>query len=197
MAWLAFGLATYWVSTLVSMAAMSIGLGVFLVALLVSQGGPKAALRLVRDELQRPASRLYFKLAFLLFLACALSLAVAAIFPITYKGKGVEVHFFRGIAKAWYLFWPLVLAAALRVLPELRRAQVIRAWLGGFGFLALVGIAQFFTGWPRPSIIPGNEAHFHVNLFLGHHLSVASVMICDDLPLLRRAGFSRKQREGA
>jgi O-antigen ligase len=59
----------------------------------------------------------------------------------------------------------------------MKRITVLRAWLGTFVLLSAVGVVQHFTGWPRPQAIPGVPGRFHATLFLGHHLSVASVFI--------------------
>jgi O-antigen ligase len=40
-----------------------------------------------------------------------------------------------------------------------------------------VAIIQFNTGWPQVQVIPTNPNHFHAILFLGHHLSVSSILI--------------------
>ena len=57
------------------------------------------------------------------------------------------------------------------------RLFVTRAWLVSLFVLSVIGILQYFLGWPRPQVIPGNEPYYHATVFLGHHLSVASVFI--------------------
>jgi O-antigen ligase len=81
------------------------------------------------------------------------------------------------MAKSWYLFWPLLLVMGLRKLAPAGQERVLRAWLVAFAVLSVVGIQQYFTGWPRPQRIPNHAEYFHATLFLGHHLSVASIFI--------------------
>ena len=65
----------------------------------------------------------------------------------------------------------------LRRLNPTDQKWVLHTWLAAFGVLSLLGVTQFFHGWPRPQRIPGEVEHFHTTLFLGHHLSVASIFI--------------------
>jgi O-antigen ligase len=43
--------------------------------------------------------------------------------------------------------------------------------------LGVIAVIQFNTGWPLRQVIPTNPDHFHATLFLGHHLSTASILI--------------------
>ncbi len=173
---LAAGLALYAVSTLVSMAVMSIGLGLLFLALAAS-GGLPAWLRTLRAELTLPVSRAFAILALSLAFACLLSLAAAALWPLSFYGHAPDISFLKDSFKLWYLFWPLGLVALLRVLPIEGRRLALQAWLLAFIALSALGIGQHFTGWPRAQKIPGHEPFFHAILFLGHHLSVASILI--------------------
>jgi len=158
------------------MAAMSIGTGVLLVSA-VAALGPRHYWQTLRDGWQGPVLKMYAILAAALAGACLLSLVVARFAPLEFAGYAVQVSFGRDMAKAWYLFWPLILTPCLAVVSERTRETVLRTWLAAFFVLSLIGIQQYFTGWPRPQPIPGNEPYFHATLFLGHHLSVASVLI--------------------
>ena len=91
-------------------------------------------------------------------------------------GRFVEPSF-ADLGKAWYFPWPLALAAGLHALGASGRAVVARSWLLTLGILAAIGIQQHFTGWPRGQVIPSSPQYWHATLFLGHHLSVASVLI--------------------
>lgn len=167
----------YAVLNLISMATMSIGAALLFVALLISTPHLKIGELEYKNELQRRWSRLYLNLSLILAAACILSLVVAAFWPLGYEDHFVKVHFLKDCAKLWYLVWPLFLVIGLRRLQEKDQALIFKTWLGTFGLLSLIGIFQYFTGWPRPQPIPGSEGYFHATLFLGHHLSVASVLI--------------------
>ncbi len=131
----------------------------------------------VCSEIKKPASKMYFALSCLLTLACATSLLFAKLYPMGYGGEFVNVHFFRDMAKVWYFFWPLLLVIGLKQLDEKDQHSVFKSWLAGFFILSLIGILQHFIGWPRPQFIPTQPNYFHTTLFLGHHLSVASIFI--------------------
>jgi O-antigen ligase len=174
------------------MAVMSIGAAVAGLGLVVALGGPRGVVAaMVREWERNRAYRGYAWLAIALALACALSLAAAAWFPLTVAGKQPEVRFLKDMAKAWYLFWPLLLVPGLRLLGDQDRRRVVRAWLGAFAALSALGVVQYFVGWPRPHLIPGHEPYYHVVLFLGHHLSVASILI---FPLFATLDLALKRR---
>ncbi len=174
---LTLALGLYLVSSLVSMAVMSVGVALLVIAALIAAGGPLEFFRKLRDEASSRWGRLYLRAALALTTACAVSLLAAMALPLAYGGRGVEVRFFPDMAKAWYLFWPLAFAAIAREVPEASRTAALRSWLLAFCALSVLGVAQHFWGWPRPQRIPGNEERFHATLFLGHHLSVASIFI--------------------
>ncbi|MCM2322167.1 MAG: O-antigen ligase family protein [Oligoflexia bacterium] len=175
---LVLGFSVYLVASLVSMAVMSLG-AVFLFTLwVVAMGGPRGAWTAVKAEAANPRSKRYLRLTALLAVACIVSLVVAWIVPMGYGSRFVRVSFLKDLQKLWYLFWPLVLAAGLRALPESDRARALRAWLLVFATLSIVGIIQHFTGWPRPQVIPSSDpVRYHATMFLGHHLSVSSIFI--------------------
>jgi O-antigen ligase len=174
---LAIGLSLYAACSLVSMAVMSIGIAFALMGLVIGYGGPRRLGDALKNAWNERPFRIYFYLATVLALACFASLVGAKLFPLGYGGHFVEVSFGKDMAKAWYLFWPLPLAVGLLGLGPSHRGWVLRVWLGAFLVLSLIGISQFFTGWPRPQVIPTLEHRFHATLFLGHHLSVASIFI--------------------
>lgn len=181
---LTIGCILYAVSTLFSMAAMSIGTGILLMLTLVAMGGPICLWRGIVKESSHSVNRRYLLFAALLALACFISLVVAHINPICYANQCVSVNFLKDMAKAWYLFWPLFLVFVLRNLTPENRSKVLRAWLLAFSVLAVIGVIQYFTGWPRRQWIPGHETRYHATLFLGHHLSVASILIFPFFALL-------------
>ncbi|MDR3607340.1 MAG: O-antigen ligase family protein [Oligoflexia bacterium] len=190
---LALALGLYSVTTLTSMAIMSIGATLALLSLVVFFAG-RFGLAL-REEVARPNGRLYLLAASGLAFACILSLVVGKLDPMAYGGKFSQVHVLRDSLKLWYLFWPIPLAAGLRALGGSRRDSVLRSWMIAFGVVSLIGIAQFWTGWPRPQWIPGTNRHYHATLFLGHHLSVASSLIFPFFVSLDLALRSLKKRE--
>lgn len=177
---LVWGFTFYAVCSLLSMATMSVGAAVLFVALVVEAGGIRAWVKSLRNAEDRP----YFLASLGLAAVCLLSLVVAWAAPLGYGGKFVEVDFLKDFAKAWYLFWPLILAAGLRRLSDVDRTAVLRRWLLAFGALSALGVLQHFIGWPRPHMIPGHEPRYHAVLFLGHHLSLASVFIFPFFALL-------------
>ncbi len=157
------------------MATMSIGAAILGVALLFSWkdfelGGALRAL------FASPEGRRYFWASLALTLALAIGLGVQAVWPIVIL-EPQELGFARMMAKSFYLFWPLLLAAALARISESSREKVLMSWLVTLAVMGAIGVAQHFTGWPRPQVIPEHPTRFHATLFLGHHLSVASILI--------------------
>ncbi|MEK7690103.1 MAG: O-antigen ligase family protein [Bdellovibrionota bacterium] len=170
--WLAAAFCVYAVLNLISMATMSIGLASLALPLLL--GIPVI---FVGFPWQNSGVRNFGWASLFLTWACAMSLMIAWFFPLVFKGQISEIHFLADITKAFYLFLPLFFVAGLANVGTENRSRILAAWLITFGLLGLVGAVQHFTGWPRPQFIPGNETRFHATLFLGHHLSVASIFL--------------------
>jgi O-antigen ligase len=110
--------------------------------------------------------------------ACILSLWVMHVWPHSYAGHS-PVLTFRAFEKLWYLLIPFIFVSAFRThaahsLPALNFLR--RVWWGTLLALMPIAIIQFLTGWPKPQVIPTNPDRFHAILFLGHHLSVSSVI---------------------
>lgn len=166
----------YAILSLVSMAAMSVGVGILLACALWDEGPKRLASR-IRGVLDAPASRGYIRASFLLVLACVLSLLSAQFFPLRFGGRAPAVHWPADVFKLWYFLFPPVLAACWLRLGESQRALVLRSWIIAFGVISVIGVQQFFTGWPRAQANPLVPGYFHPVLFLGHHLSVASIWI--------------------
>lgn len=172
---LTIGLAVYLFTSLVAMAPMSIGAAVLLVLSMVAFGGFGGWRQRLREEWEKPLVRKFFLVNFWLAAACGVSVIAAWISPLSFGGRFIPANFSE-LGKLWYFFWPLILVPAFRAISEERRQRVLRVWIATFGVFSCIGIIQFFTGWPRPQIIP--ETHYyHATLLLGHHLSVASVFI--------------------
>jgi O-antigen ligase len=190
-------LAIYAASTLVSMAVMSIGAAIAGVAILWAAGGPRGLWREIRASLGEPWIRRYGLVSLALILALGLSSFVGWLRPFGWDGQFTHFNAVEDVAKYWYFAWPLVLLAGLRLSgPEGRRA-VLKAWLATFAAVSLIGVIQFYTGWPRPQPIPTSPEHYHATMFLGHHLSVASILIFPlfaGLDLLRAS--TREPRAG-
>jgi len=172
----------YAVVILLSQATMSIGAGVLMVALLVKFKGP---LGLIRSAVG-PESKRYLQLSLALLLACFLSLVWASVQPLVYSGQAAKVHWLSDMAKGWYFFWPLLLMAGLRQLKPEQRSRILDVWLGLFVALSILGVIQYFIGWPRPQGIPPTGLRYHVTLFFGHHLSAASILIFPFFALMDR-----------
>ena len=176
------------------MATMSIGAILLLLALIVSTPNWEAAKIEFKAEWNRKTSRIYIIASFILALACALSLLSAKFFPLSYSGHPTNVHFWSDFAKVWYLFWPILLVIGLRRLNLNAQLVILRSWLVTFSLLAVIGIIQYFTGWPRPQVIPAQPGFYHSTLFLGHHLSTASILIFPFFAVLDSAVHQRTRR---
>jgi len=167
---------------LFSMAAMSISASVLLVAIFYNTrkktqaSAPGFWVELKRVVTQGPG-RLFFRASVALTFALGISLAAAVFVPSLYEGNALHIQFLRTMSKVWYLFWPLLLVVGLKKLGDKNRKIVLQVWIVVSILLSATGVLQYFTGWPRPQPIPGNEPFFHTTLFLGHHLSVASILI--------------------
>ncbi len=189
--WLKWALSIYAVASLISMAVMSVGAGLLgLVLIFGGSGGPRAFGRALRAELAREFSRRYFQVSLGLAAACLLSLVVAELAPLGFGGNFARIHLLTDGLKLWYLFWPLLIVTGLRELADNERIFVLRAWIVAFGLLSVLGVIQHWIGWPRPQWIPGTLHRYHTTLFLGTHLTVASVLIFPffaSLDLLRAA----------
>ena len=170
------GFGIYSVSTLLSMAVMNIGVGVMIICM-VAAAGWKGFFSGVLEEFNRRANRHFLWVSLFLVMACAISLLGAILFPVYYNGQSAEIHFLDDMRKAWYFLLPVLIVSILRRLDRNEQGAILRAWFVAFGVLSVLGIIQYFIGWPRPQFIPTSPARFHVTLFLGHHLSVASIFI--------------------
>jgi O-antigen ligase len=173
---LTWALGIYGVLTLGSMATMSVGAALVGLALLFFLGDSKGLWQEVTKARANPAYEKYAMVSLALLICLALSLIVASLFPLAYGGRSSEVHFLTDLSKAWYLLWPLFLAPALIAAGPQGRKNILRAWLIAFGALSVLGILQYFTGFPRMREIPGTN-RFHAEIFFGHHLSAASILI--------------------
>lgn len=171
------GLAIYFIVILGSQATMSLGIGVLLLAAFFGFGSPKACLYAIKNVAQKPEMRRYLWATHLLTLACFLSLFFARFAPVEFAGEKPEVVFVRDLWKAWYFYWPLMTVACLLALPEGLRKKVFQVYLYAFGLSSIIGIVQFFIGWPVRQPIPGLPGYFHVTGFPGFHLSYASIAI--------------------
>jgi O-antigen ligase len=183
------GLTIYAVLSLFSMATMSIGAGILVLLLLgqLAKGSttdglnapkaPRSNDSFLITLFSKPIGRSYLWSSFALLIACVFSLIFSSLDPLSFGGYHSQVHLIADSAKLWYFFWPLILVFAISKITPAQRLQVLRAWLITFVLLSAFGIVQYFIGWPRFQPIPGLEGHSATTLFLGHHLSVASVFI--------------------
>lgn len=165
------------------MAAMSLGAALVAVAFIsvwaadfrsIKEIGKEWRLKFVSEN----PIRLFWGVSIGLAVACALSLFVAWIWPICYGDKCVEVEWGKDLAKLWYLAWPFVLLMGFKKIGSLKVERVLTVWVLAFMLYSCVGIIQYFTGWPKPQLIPsGTWNKYHATAFLGFHLSLASIFI--------------------
>ncbi|MFL5812310.1 MAG: O-antigen ligase family protein [Bdellovibrionia bacterium] len=192
---LTLALCVYAVSTLISMAVMSIGTALLVVALLWAFGGPKALWAQIREDVKTSVwARRYLWVSIALALSCFGSLVWAKLAPLSYGGKSADVHVLKDSLKLWYLFWPLPLAAGLKALSPERRMKILTSWIATCAVLGVIAVIQHFTGWPRPQGIPSPTPplRYHATLFLGHHLSVASILI---FPFFASLDFFKRKKQ--
>jgi O-antigen ligase len=166
---LQLGLAAYAVLSLISMATMSIGAAIF-VALWLS-------VRPWRDYAFDSRLRPYVWLSVAFWGVAIVGLIYARVNPLSYGGESFELSWPNDVAKAWYFCMPFCLADGFRRLDLQQRESVLRAWFFAFLVLSVIGIQQYWTAWPREQRIPTHLEHFHATMFLGHHLSTASIWI--------------------
>lgn len=172
-------LSVYVAATLISMAVMSCGLLAVLAASFLIWPNWDGWLAAIRAESSYRYSKIYMRFSALLFAAITVSLSVASIWPFSLPSHEVEVSFARDLLKSWYLALPIFLVVILRKLGNEGIRKVITVWLTGMALLSIVGVIQHYTGLPRTQILPMtfDPILFHATLFLGHHLSVASIWI--------------------
>ena len=169
---LGLAIALYAAASLLSQATMSIGAALVGLSLLLWSFGTSK--RFFRSEVFAR----YQWVSVLLAGACIASLLGLEFTPIRVEGFDlVQVKWGKDLAKLWYFIWCPALAFALTSLSESAEKRVWRFWIFVFSVLSLFGCAQFFFGWPKYQAIPALEGRYHATLFLGHHLSTASVWI--------------------
>lgn len=169
---LTVSLCLYVFATLFSMAAMNIAEGIFLLSFFLS-GAPIRDLRLT---LKNPFVRLYLGVVAFFALTVLLSFLSVKISPVSYDPE-IALPWGRAASKIWHFVFPVFLFAGFLKVKESDRWQIVRVWLITFILFSLVGLVQFFVGWPRPQPIPNHEPFFHVSGFIGFHLHYASVFI--------------------
>lgn len=185
-----WAMSLYMLCTLISMAVMNLGAAVLAIVLIrtVSVHGVSDRIQAL---LKAPLVKKFFIAHLALFGACLIALIYAKIDPWTLGTKSIHVDFLRDGAKVWYVIWPWILAAAFSLLNREEQALSIKSYLWFATGLALMGIVQHFTGFPRPQSIPDTN-QFHATLFLGHHLSVASIFLFSLFLSLDRSFGERK-----
>jgi O-antigen ligase len=175
---LVIAFCVYAASTLISQAVMSLAAGLLGLALALDFAFNRGEHVVSHHHpWRRPAVRAYSFASLGLCAAIAISLLVAQWAPMGWNDRFLHTDFWINFAKSWYFAWALVLWAGLRRLSEKGRALVLRTWLLTLAVVSIIGVIQYYTGWPRAQAIPFNEGRFHSTLFLGHHLSVASILI--------------------
>jgi O-antigen ligase len=124
----------------------------------------------------------YIRYALLISAACLISLIAAKIWPYAYADHEPDITW-HGFQKIWYMLCPAVLIGAfIAINPTQKLAQaqfknISKFWWLTTLALAVVAVIQFQYGWPSKRVIPTNPTHYHAELFFGHHLSTASILI--------------------
>ncbi len=169
-------IAFYLLCSLIGMGPMNVGFGILMLFYITARlrSDPAGSVK----TLDIPGARPFVLVSALLAIACVVSLLAMHWWPHSYAGHG-PVLTFRAFEKLWYLLIPFLFVSAFNTqaahsLPALNFLR--RVWWGTLLALLPVAIIQFLTGWPKPQVIPTNPDHFHAILFLGHHLSVSSVI---------------------
>jgi O-antigen ligase len=163
------------------MAGMS--MGIVLVALGVALGlGLSRAFRKrffeqAQASFRSGSVRAFAFLTLALVAALLASLVMLKVAPHREVGASAPEFFLRDIGKLLYLTFPFLWVTLLQMMGEQRKKQVLGIWCFFAGLMGIFGVIQFFTGFPRPQVIPTSPQFFHVTLLFGHHLSTASIMI--------------------
>jgi O-antigen ligase len=152
--------AAHWLSSLFAMAVMSICGALATVIGLYEWVRCKTAMK-----------RIPVLLSLGVFVAAVTSLVVATLDPVTLGDETLVVRFSL-LQKTWFLIVPFTTAILLKRVRFI--APLLKAYFKFAIVLGLFGFLQFFLGWPKFQGIPG-LTYFHVVLFLGFHLTVASV----------------------
>lgn len=179
--------------TLISMAAMSIGVATLAIGILLYRRSFTRPLSMMVDELTYPPIRNFFLISLFMIVTILLSLAVSYFSPIEINQQSIPLVLsdeFKKFTKLWYLFLPIIVSATLRALGPKGRETSTRTWLYASVLVSVVGFIEHFTGWPRHRIIASSPKYWHTQAFLGFHLSYASIMIFPLFALLDR--FSKK-----
>ena len=73
---------------------------------------------------------------------------------------------------------------------------MLQTWIITLAVLSAVGVIQYFSGWPQAAEDPeARRNRYHATILLGHHLSVASILIFPffaALDFLKEGGRGRK-----
>lgn len=169
-------LCLYAVCTLIAMAFMNVS---FFALLALSLG----MLLLSKSKInfnffELPDFKNYVIYGLILTFVCMLSLVVAKFDPLSYAGHAPEITW-HGILKIWYLACPLVLLTSFIQAggTQEKLMTLVKPWFIMTLFLSVYAVIQFKTGWPWYRDIPTNPGYFHADLFFGHHLSTASILI--------------------
>jgi O-antigen ligase len=179
---LAFGLlAFYSVASLTSMAGMSVAATLVLLGmvsgLFLSRPFRNHFAMSARGVLSSRSFQIWFRLSLFLILALVSSLFASILFPYREVPTRDLPTIEKDLGKLLYFVFPFVWAVLLKMMKPVARSRVILIWVGATGILGLLAIVQFFTGFPRPQLIPTSPQFFHATLFFGHHLSTASILI--------------------
>ncbi|HTL12220.1 MAG TPA: O-antigen ligase family protein [Bdellovibrionota bacterium] len=190
-----WGFCAYGAATLIGMAPMNIGFALLLIGTVAGAGGLRGFWADLTETLRAPWVRRFFWISMAFVVVCGASLVWARVHPLVYNGEIHAVRFPGDFVKMWYWFHPFVVLTGLRKMDQADRRRVVECWLISMGAFSLVGIQQFFTGWPYANRIPELRNHYNATSFLGHHLSFSNVFVFPFFAALDLAARKTKDRE--
>src|SRR5690606_31853812 len=86
-----------------------------------------------------------------------ISLFWREIHPLSYLPGEVHETGWNGLFKLWMFLLPPAWFITLKKLTSSQREKLFFVFWVSFAFFAVIGLAQYFTGWPRPRLIPGSN----------------------------------------
>lgn len=185
---LAVSLPLYAVLSLTAMAPMNLAIGLVVIAwlmsLLLKMSASSAPVLQSSDLLNLKSEYIYF--VSILSIACLISLAASAFWPLTYFGHAPTADFHVPQKLVHFLFPFFLLGVFVVQLKDQENTYeryfskfswLVRVWIFSLIPLGCLAVVQFFTGIIKDQIIPSSPQYYHATLMFGHHLSTASIII--------------------
>lgn len=122
----------------------------------------------------------YYYFIAIFIMAALVSTASVLFYPYLYAGHAptMDLH---APQKLWYFFIPILMVDFFAHLTTSAYDRLLKnmltTWWWSTILFSGIALIQFKTGWPLAQPIPTLPGYYHAILFLGHHLSVASVFI--------------------